>query len=268
MRTKNLFIHLVLIVAGLLYLLPLIWMLSTSLKSGSQIYAFPPELIPNPVDVSSYQSIFQLGFLSNIGTSIFVSVSTTVGQILIATMAGYALARIPFKGRNLVFGVLLATMMVPFIITVLPLFVIMRSFGWIDTYQALIVPKMFSVFGIFFMRQFFLSQPVALEEAAAIDGLGRVATFFRIVLPQTKPAVATLTVLSFMGSWNDFLWPLVASGRNITTLPVALSQLSGRFLTEWNMLMAGTCISLIPILILYAVAQKHVVEGMTRSGIK
>ncbi len=268
MKIKHGFIHFVLIVTGLFYLLPLLWMLSTSLKNGSQIYAFPPQFIPSPFDMSSYYNIFKLGFLSNIGTSIFVSISTTVGQILIATMAGYALARIPFKGRGVIFGVLLATMMVPFIITVLPLFVIMRSLGWIDTYQALIIPKVFSIFGIFFMRQFFLSLPVALEEAAAIDGLGKVTTFFRIVFPQIKPAIATLTVLSFMGSWNDFLWPLVASGRKITTLPVALSQLSGRFLTEWNMLMAGTCISLIPILILYIVAQKHVVEGMTRTGIK
>lgn len=228
----------------------------------------PPQFIPSPMTFSSFQKIFELGFAKNIVTSLIVAVSTTFLQLLFAAMAGYALARFRFKGRELLFKILLATMMVPFIIITLPLFVIIRELGWIDSYVALILPKAFSVFSIFFMRQFFLTLPVELEEAAYIDGYSTTQTFFKVILPQMKPALATLSILAFMASWNDLLWPLIASGKSVVTIPVALSQLTGNFLTDWNLLMAGTFLSVIPILLVYLFAQKYVIKGITNTGLK
>lgn len=183
----------------------------------------------------------------------------------------YKIARFDFKGRDLLFTLYLATLMVPFAVTITPLFIIIKTLGWTNSYAGLIIPMMFSAFGTFLMRQFFLSAPRELEEAATIDGASTVTTFFRIMLPLAGPAFSTLGVLSFMASWNSFLWPLlIVSDRKMMTLPLALATLQGLYpgQTEWNLIMAGTVITVIPMILVFLLAQRWVVEGVTASGLK
>jgi len=184
-------------------------------------------------------------------------------------MAAYAFARMRFKGSNALFLVYLATLMVPFQVTITPLFILMRYLGWTNTYQGLILPCVFSAFGTFLLRQFFLTIPRELEEAAFVDGASRWTVYWRIILPVSKPALASLGVLSFMGSWNAFLWPLlVVRDMDMMTLPVGLATLHGRWLTQWNLVMAGTVITVVPMLAVYLLAQQYFVKGVVLSGIK
>jgi multiple sugar transport system permease protein len=184
-------------------------------------------------------------------------------------MVAYAFARIEFRGRNLVFLLYLATLMVPFQVTITPLFILMRIFGWINTYQGLILPGVFSAFGTFLLRQAFLTIPKEYEEAAYMDGATPLTNFLKIILPLSKPALATLSVFAFMGSWNSFMWPLfIVREETLMTLPVGLATLQGRWLTEWNLVMAGTVITVLPMLLLYLVAQKYLVQGYVMSGLK
>ena len=203
--------------------------------------------------------------------SVVVALGTTAGQLVMASMSGYAFARFRFPGRNVLFYVYLATLMVPFAVTVTPLFIIVTELGWTNSYAGLIVPPMFSAFGTFLMRQFFLSLPRELEEAATIDGASTFGTFVRVIVPISGPAFATLGIFSFMQSWNNFLWPLlIVSERDFMTLPLALSTLQGLYpgQTEWNLVMAGTVISIVPMILVFLLAQRWVIEGVTASGIK
>jgi multiple sugar transport system permease protein len=196
-------------------------------------------------------------------------VLTTAGQVLTSAMAAYAFARMEWRGRNAVFVLYLITLMVPSQVTIVPLFIFMRLLGWVNTYQALILPGLFSAFGTFLLRQSFMGIPRELEEAAVLDGASHWTVFRRVVLPLSGPALATLTVFSFMGSWNAYLWPLfVARDNTIFTLPVGLAQLHGQYLTQWNLVMAGAVISIIPILVVYLFAQKAFVRGVALTGIK
>jgi multiple sugar transport system permease protein len=200
-----------------------------------------------------------------------VALVGTVGQVLVSAMAAYAFARMEWRGRNTVFVLYLMTMMVPSQVTLIPLFILIRQLGWVNTYQGLILPGLFSAFGTFLMRQAFLSLPRDLEEAAFMDGANHFTVFWRIILPLSKPAMATLSVLSFMQFWNSYLWPLfVARTEVYMTLPVGLAKLQGgpRALTQWNMVMAGAVITVLPILIAYVLAQKWFIRSVTLSGIK
>ena len=184
-------------------------------------------------------------------------------------MAAYAFARIEFRGKQALFGLYLATLMIPLQVLIVPLFIEVSRLGLQDTYAALLLPLIASPFGVFLLRQFFLTLPMEIEEAARIDGASHWQVFTRIVLPMSKPALATLTVFAFMASWNSFLWPLVAiNSESLMTLPLGLSQLHGRFATEWNLVMAGSTVSVIPIVALYAFAQKYVIQGVALSGVK
>jgi multiple sugar transport system permease protein len=256
----------------LIMIVPFAWMLSTSLKTQQYILRTPPELFPNPLSFDSY---VQLAERVNLGrtffNSLFVAVVGTAGQLLVSAMAAYAFARMRWRGRDLVFLLYLATMMVPSVVLVIPQFIIVRTFGWANTYQALIVPALFNAFGTFLLRQSFLSLPRDFEEAAFIDGANHFTIFWRIVLPLSLPALATLVILSFMGSWNAYLWPLfVARNEAVQTLPVALGALQAgpRALTEWNLVMAGAVITVLPILIVYLLAQKWFVQSVVSGGIK
>jgi multiple sugar transport system permease protein len=256
----------------LIMILPFGWMLSTSLKTQQYILRTPPELFPNPL---SFESYTQLGERIDLGrtffNSLFVALVGTAGQLLVSSMAAYAFARMRWRGRNAVFLLYLATMMVPSVVLVLPQFIIIRLFGWANTYQALIIPALFNAFGTFLLRQSFLSLPRDFEEAAFIDGANYFTIFWRIILPLSLPALATLTILSFMGSWNAYLWPLfVARNEAVQTLPVALGVLQAgpRALTEWNLVMAGAVISVLPILIVYLFAQKWFVQSVVSNGLK
>ena len=263
-------LYILLILGGLVMIVPFAWMISTSLKSGQYVLSMPPQLIPNPATLDSYRRIFELYPIGRmLFNSLFVAGLTTVGQLITCSMAAYAFARLKFRGHNFVFLLYLATLMVPFQVTITPLFILMRIFGWINTYQGLILPGVFSAFGTFMLRQAFMTIPTEYEEAAYMDGASPLTIFLKIILPLSKPALATLSVFAFMGSWNSFMWPLfIVREETLMTLPVGLATLQGRWLTEWNLVMAGAVITVLPMLLLYLFAQKYLVQGYVMSGLK
>jgi multiple sugar transport system permease protein len=251
-------------------LFPFLWMVATSVTSDAQLFVTPPQLIPSPIEADNYGRVAELfpleRFLFN---SILVAVVATTLQVLTSALAAYAFARLRFRGRDALFVVYLATLMVPMQVTIVPLFIEMRYLGLVNTYPGLILPGIVSVFGTFLLRQAFLGLPRETEEAAFIDGAGHWTVFRRIVLPLSRPAIATFSIFAFMASWNAFLWPLViVSSQDLMTLPVGLSNLHGQYSTAWNLVMAGATVSVIPILIVYVLAQRHVIRGVTLSGLK
>jgi multiple sugar transport system permease protein len=260
------------IVLVLVMVLPFAWMLSTSLKAQQYILETPPRLIPDPLTFESYIQLGErLDLFRTFFNSLFVAVVGTAGQILISAMAAFAFSRLQWRGRNVVFVLYLATMMVPSVVMVIPQFILIRSLGWVNSYAALIVPGLFSAFGTFLLRQSFLTLPRDFEEAAIVDGANYFTIFWRIILPLSQPALATLAVFSFMGLWNAYLWPLfVARQEAVMTLPVALATLQAgpRALTEWNMVMAGAVVTVLPILLIYVLAQRWFVQGVVTSGLK
>jgi multiple sugar transport system permease protein len=255
---------------ALLMMFPFIWMVSTSFQSAGALLVPPPRLIPSPIETGNYAEVataFPLGrFLLN---SVGVAGISTVLQLLTSSMAAYAFARLTFRGRDALFLLYIATLMVPLQVTILPLFVEMKYLGQVDSYAGLILPSIASAFGTFLLRQAFLSLPRELEEAAFIDGAGHFAVFRRIVVPLALPALATFGIFAFMASWNSFLWPLIiVNSPDLMTLPVGLSNLQGRYATAWNLLMAGSTVAVVPILIVYLVGQKYVIRGVTLTGLK
>jgi multiple sugar transport system permease protein len=263
-------LYVALVGVAALMLFPFGWMIATSLTSDSELFVTPPQLIPIPLVPDNYVRVaeaFPIGrFLAN---SLLVAGVSTFLQVGTSAMAAYAFARLRFRGRDLLFLVYLATLMVPLQVIIVPLFIEMRMLGLVNTYPGLILPAIASAFGTFLLRQAFLSLPRELDEAAFIDGASHWTVFRRIVLPLSGPALATFGIFAFMASWNSFLWPLViTSSQDLFTLPVGLANLHGRYETAWNLVMAGSTISVVPIVIVYVVAQKHVVRGVAFSGIK
>ncbi len=260
------------LVLVMLAVLPFVWMLSTSLKSQEYILSATPQLIPDPITFESYTKLAERIDLTRvIFNSLFVAVIGTFGQLVVASMAAYAFSRIDWRGRDTVFLLYLSTMMVPAVVLVIPQFILIRSFDWMNSYAALIVPSLFSAFGTFLLRQTFKTIPKDFEEAAFVDGANHFVIFWRIDLPLVKPALATLAVFGFMGLWNSYLWPLFVARRDeMMTLPVVLATLQAgpRSLTEWNMIMAGAIITVLPILLIYVFAQRWFVQGFISSGIK
>ncbi len=263
-------LYLTLTVAALFMIVPFLWMLSTSLKANEYVLVMPPQFIPQPLTFDSYLRLHQLFPITQMfANSLIVAVLMTLGQLLTCSMAAYAFARMSFRGRDVLFLLYLATLMVPSQVTITPLFILMRYLGWVNTYQGLILPGVFSAFGTFLMRQFFISIPRELEEAAFMDGATPLRVFASIILPLARPALATLAVFAFMNSWNAFLWPLfVVRDTQMMTLPVGLASLHGRYLTEWNLVMAGSVITIVPMLVIYAFAQQYFVKGVVLSGLK
>ncbi len=252
--------------------LPFLWMLSTSLKPQQYILQAVPQLIPDPLTFESYTQLAdRIDLFRTAFNSAFVAIVSTIGQVVIAAMAAYAFSRMRWRGRDTVFLLYLATLMIPAVVLVIPQFILVRSFGWMNTHLALIVPSLFSAFGVFLLRQAFKGLPKDFEEAAFVDGANHLVIFWRIMLPLVQPSLATLAVFSFMSSWNSYLWPLfVARREEVVTLPVALATLQAgpRALTEWNMVMAGSVVAVVPILLVYLVAQRWFVSGVISSGIK
>jgi multiple sugar transport system permease protein len=261
-----------LIMLALTMLVPFAWMLSTSLKPQEYILSATPELIPSQITLQSYVDLFTVLPIGRMFlNSILVAVLGMSGQIAISAMAAYAFSRIEWRGRDVVFVLYLATMMIPGVAKVLPQFVLISKLGWMNTYQALILPGMFSAFGVFLLRQAFLSLPRDLDEAAFIDGANHLVVFWRIIIPLVRPALATLAVFSFMDLWNAYLWPLFVARKDaFMTLPVGLANLQGgpRSLTKWNVVMAGAVVSVVPILVVYLFAQKWFFQSVVSSGIK
>ena len=262
--------YVLLIFLSLTMLAPFIWMVSTSLKT--QEYVLGYDLIPRSISLDSYRDLFDLMPMGRIIlNSFFVAGVGTAGQVFFSAMAAYAFARIHWRGRNAVFMLFLATMMIPSQVVIIPQFVLVSKLGWVNSYAGLILPILFSAYATFLLRQAFLGIPNDLEEAAIMDGANHLTIFLRVMLPLVKPVLATLTLISFMSMWNMYLWPLfVARQEAYMTLPVALATLQGSAtsLTQYNLVMAGAVISLLPILIVYLFAQKSFVQGAVISGIK
>ena len=262
-------LHVVIVLGAVAMFFPFFWTLITSISPGSGL-TIAPTLIPENPSLLAYQRLFsELPFLRIIGNSLLLAAVTTVVQLVTSSTAAYAFSRLPFRGRGLVFAVYLATMMIPLQVLIVPLFVELKSFGLLNTYLGALLPTFASAFGIFLLRQAINQVPRDLDEAAMLDGAGHFRTFFSIVLPNIRPALATLTVFAFMGSWNSFLWPLVVLRKpELQTLPIALAGLQGQYTTEWDIIMAGSVVSILPMLALYIFAQKYVIQGVASSGIK
>ncbi len=267
---KNVLTHLFLIVASVTLVFPFIWMVSGAFKGKLEAVKMPPQLLPSHWNFDNFKQIEQFfplyRFLFN---SVVVAIATTVIQLLICAMAAYVFAKIPFKGRQAIFIVFLTTMMIPSQVTLVPLFILFSQTDLIDTYAGLILPGIFSAYGTFLMRQNIMTIPNELLEAAFMDGASYYRVFKSVILPLVKPTLAALTIFAFMSSWNNFLWPLIATNsKELMTLPLGLSKLQGKWSTEWNILMAGNVVSFIPIFIVYLFAQRYFIKGMTMTGIK
>lgn len=268
-RIRLILAHISIYCAALLFLAPLVYAFFAALKPNNEMFAMPPSLIGSEIRWSNFADVFTYGpFVTYIANSFFVSIAGTLVVLTVSTMAGYAFGRLRWKGRDAVFILFLATMMVPAEVTVIPLFIVMQWFGWVDTYQALIFPGAFGAFGTFLMRQFFRGIPYELEEAARIDGAGPIRSFLQIILPLAKSAVAVLAVFTFMGYWNSYLWPLIVTVdyASLGTLPVGLATFSGLTGTRWDLQMAASIIAMIPTTILVIALQKHLVKGISMSG--
>ncbi|MCC7207974.1 MAG: carbohydrate ABC transporter permease [Anaerolineae bacterium] len=255
-------------------IVPFIWMVSTSLKPPGSEFAYPPQILPSSFDLSNYQKLlanesFGRYFLN----TVLITAATVAGQLIVCSLAAYGFARLNFMGRNTIFVLYLTTMMIPFQITLIPLYLIVSGLGWINTYQGLIVPGLSSAFGIFLLRQSFLSIPRDYQDAARIDGASEWTIFSRVFLPLNGPTLATLGVFAFMGTWTDLIWPLlVARSQEMRTLELGLAYFNLRpnaFLQpNWPLLMAGAVVVMLPVLIVYIVAQRYFVQGIALSGVK
>jgi multiple sugar transport system permease protein len=288
---KKLLCYLVLTLLAGMTILPLVWMIATSLKPPGEVFTFPPQWLPwDPVTgrvaffwqnypaawraVSVENAFFGLlpkadGFLVFYINSLIVSTVITVGQVFTSSLAAYAFARLWFRGRDQIFLAYLATLMVPAVVTMIPLFALFRIFGLTDSYAALILPGLFSAYGTFMLRQFFISLPRELEEAALIDGASPWQIYRRIILPLSRPALATLGIFVFLHSWNEFMWPLIVINQpGLRTLPIGLSYFQDSYTTDWNLLMAGSVIVLLPVLIVFLLGQRFFIKGIVLSGVK
>jgi len=269
--TRRVISHLILIAGCIVMAFPFVWMFLSSLKTDAEIFIFPPRLLPEVPLWSNYQAVMDsMPFGWFIFNSFKISSLAVLGQLLSCSLAAYAFARIKFPGRETAFVIWLACLMIPYQVNLIPQYVLFRSFGWLDTHYPLIVPNFFGgVFGTFLLRQFFLTLPSELEDAARIDGCSRFGIYWRIFLPLSKPALATLAVFVFMSNWNNLLGPVVyLSSYDKMTLTVGLAFFRGQYNTQWALLMAGAVISVIPIMIIYAAAQRYFVQGVVLSGIK
>lgn len=251
-----------------LTLLPIIWMILSSFKSQNEVLHFPPTWLPEVWHFDNYlQAINFAPFGQYLVNTVFIAVTVTVIVVTTSAMAAYAFARLKFKGRDLLFLVYLGTLMVPGQVTIIPLFILMRNLGWIDTYEGLIIPQAFSAFGTFLLRQFFMTIPYELEDAARIDGASRFRCFFQIVVPLSGPALATLAVFSFLFQWNNLLWPLIMSSSDATfPIAVGLRNFQGQFANIWNLLMAAATMATIPVIGVYMFTQRWFVKGIVISG--
>ena len=261
--------HLLLVPVALIMAAPFFWMLLTSLQTLADSRTFPPPFPDHP-QVSNYvDAVRDSPFGRWLLNSTIVAFCAVAGNLLFCSLAGYAFARIRFFGRGLLFAVMLATIMVPFQVVMIPTLLIVRDLGLSDSIGALIVPNLITPIGIFMLRQFFLTLPIELEEAARMDGASRLGVLFKVVLPNAKPVLATLAVISFLWSWNDFLWPLIAvSSPNQMTLQLGLASFQGAHQTNWPLLMAGTMLSQLPMIAVFLFAQRYFVRSLAFSGLK
>lgn len=261
------------LVVVLTFIGPLVWMLLTSVKSYGEATASPPTLWPQDVDLSAYDRLLSLDgpypVLRWFLNSLVAGVLHTALVLVVASTAAFALARMRFRGRGLVFGVIVSTLFLPAFVFLMPNYLTIDALGWTDSLWALVVPGAAGAFGVFFLRQFFVGLPAELEEAAALDGANQWHVFTRMVLPNTRPALATLAVLAFLGNWNDYIWPVyVLFSPERLTLPAGLKLLQGAYATDHPTVMAGAVVASVPVIVLFLLTQRFIIEGVARSGLK
>jgi multiple sugar transport system permease protein len=267
---KKALLHAGLIAGGLVTLFPLLWMLSASLMSNGEATTYPAHVIPHAPTLDQYRALFER---LNIGRAFFsstvIAVITTLFSLLFNSMAGYAFARLRFRGRDRMFTLLLAALVIPAQVGMLPLFLMMKSLGLVNTYWGVIIPSLASVFGIFLIRQFMLSIPQELLEAARIDGAGEWRIYWSVVMPLARPILATLAIFTFMTTWNDFMWPLIVlSDQSHYTLPVSLANLVGEHAQDVELMMAGSVLTVLPVLALFLFLQRYYIAGLMAGSVK
>ncbi len=266
----NVLYYVLMFLLSLFMIFPFLWMISTSLKFDSQVFTVPIQWIPNPVNWSNYSKVWtEEPFFTFYKNTAFVAVCATAGQVFISALAAYAFAKLRFAGKNFIFGLYIATMMVPWHTIMIPQYQIISALHLTDTHLALIMGQLASAFGIFLLRQFFLTVPDELIEAARIDGAGELLTFGRIMLPQAKPALATLIIFTFIQVWNDYMAPLIyLNTKEKYTIQLGLKFFQSEHTAQYTIIMAGTVCSLIPILIVFLIFEKQITNGMVHSGLK
>ncbi|MFT3756046.1 MAG: carbohydrate ABC transporter permease [Pseudoxanthomonas sp.] len=269
-RRDTLLINAALLALALLSIAPLLWMLSVSLMPRGGASHFPPPLLPTLATLDNYRELFaHTGMARNFGNSLMATSAITLGSLLLNSMAGYAFAKLHFSGHERIFRALLAALVIPAQVAMLPLFLLMKQLHLVNSLGGVVVPALASVFGIFLVRQYARSIPDELLDAARIDGAGEWRIFFRIVLPMLRPVLATLAVFTFMTAWNDFMWPLIVlTGQEHYTLPVALASLSREHILDVELMMAGAVITVLPVLLLFLLLQRHYVQGLTLGSVK
>ena len=267
----HLILHIVLLGICLISIFPFIWMISSSLKDSELIFSFPPQMIPNPVTWQNYPEAWKATAMGRaMINSLFIAVVATGGGCLVSSLVAYGFAKIDFKFKTALFMVVLSTMMIPYQVTLIPLFIIFKHLGWINTYNPLIVPSLFgTAANVFMMRQYMLKIPNDFRDSGFIDGCGHFRIWFKIILPMCVPTLVSLGVLTFMGHWNNYLGPMIyLSSRVKMTVPLVLRSYKGSYSTQWHLLMAASCIALAPVVLLYIVSQKFIISGIMMGGIK
>lgn len=270
-RTLNLIlVYLTLTLIAVTMVGPFLWMVSTAIKPLEEVYVYPPKLIPSRLSFSNLQEVMRIipifRYLLN---TAYLAVVGTILQIVVSAMAAYSFARLNFPGRDALFFLFLGTMMIPGAVTMIPTFIIMKIFGWMDSYNALIIPSLASAFGTFLLRQFFLTIPNEMEDAARIDGASRIRFFLTILIPLSVPALVTLFIFNFLGRWNAFMWPLlIIRTQSKFTIQLGLAMFRSEWTQSTHLMMTATTISVIPLLIVFIVGQKYFVQGVVMSGIK
>jgi ABC-type glycerol-3-phosphate transport system permease component len=273
-RLPRIFTHAALLAMAVLMIFPLVWLVSTSLKHPSKQMLWPPQLIPNPVYFKNYSDLFVLTPMANyLVNSLKISVLSVIGVCFSSSLAAFAFARMRFRGREVLFGILLATMMLPYAVTIIPTFVIMKNLGWLNTHYPLIVPAFFgSAYFVFLLRQSYRAIPQDLYDSATIDGAGFFQIYYKIFVPLGMPALVTVALFAFLGSWNDLFGPLIyLSSQEKMTVALGLTYLRGRAGTgveKVGVIMAGSLLGVIPMLILYGFGQKYFIQGLSRTGLK
>jgi len=269
---RTMLTYLLLVCVSVVLILPFLWIISTSLKGSESIFAIPPQWIPQKIHWENYAKVFvQMPFFTYMKNSTFISIMAIIGTLLSSSLVAYAFACLKWPGRDGLFIFVLGTMMLPMQVTMIPVFVLFKQFGWLNTFKPLIVPAFFGggAFNIFLLRQFFLTIPKELFEAARIDGCSEFRIYWNIVLPLAKPALATVAILSFMMTWNDFLGPLIyLSDKLKGTLALGLAMFVGQYQTEWGVLMAASVLVMLPVIVLFFLFQKYFIQGFMMSGIK
>lgn len=262
--------HVALLVGSAVMLFPFLWMIITALKGGHEIYVYPPRWLPSALHWENFIHVWNtVPFGRFYINSIVVTTIITVSQIFTAVLAGYVFARLEFPGRQIIFTLYLATMIVPTQVTVLPLYLMMSRLGWVNTYQGLTVPFFTSVFATFFMRQFFSTIPTELDDAARIDGCSRLRFLFQVMLPLSRPALATITLFVFLGHWEDYLWPLIMTNTTrMRTLPIGLRFFVEEAGAQYHYMMAAALLAIAPVILLFFAAQRQFIEGIALTGLK